>query len=80
MPPKLVWYKDNLAPGPPPQYVIGVINMQMLNLEITEFITHNGVSNVPHINLLGAIRYKKWYEDGSGRQVIHHRISLTTCT
>jgi lysophospholipase L1-like esterase len=74
MPPKLVWYEDNPAPGPPPGYRNRVTDMQLLNQEISEFNSNNGVGNIPHINLMGARRYKKWYEDGSWSQVIHHRM------
>ena len=43
----------------------------MLNQEIEEFNTQRGIANVPHLNLLGARRYKLWYEDGTFRQVVH---------
>ena len=48
--------------------------MQLLNQDIAEFNTQNGVGNIPHINMLGARRYKKWYDDGTWRQFIHHRM------
>ena len=74
LPPRLAWYEDNPPPGPPLSYNNRSDEMMLLNQEIDEFNTQNGASNVPHINLLGARRYKRWYEDGTYRQVIHHRM------
>ena len=74
IPPRLGWYEDNPPPGPPTSYVNRLNDIQMLNQEIEEFNTHNGMGNVPHLNLLGARRYKVWYEDGTHRQVVHHRM------
>ena len=73
LPPRLAWNRENPPPGPPLSYANKSEEIQTLNLEIEEFNTPNGIANVPHINLLGARRYKLWYEDGNYRQVIHHR-------
>ena len=62
MHPRLVWYEDNPPPGPPLKYENMVEEMQMLNLKIQEFNTLDGAGNVLHMNLLGARRYKQWYE------------------
>ena len=74
MPPRLCWYEDNPPPGPPSSYANRLNELQMLNQEIEGFNTQSGIANVPHLNLLGARRYKMWYEDGTCRQVVHHRM------
>ena len=74
IPPRLGWYEDKPPQGPQTSYVNKLSDIQMLNEEIEEFNTLNGMGNVPHLNLLGARRYKVWYEDGTHRQVVHHRM------
>ena len=74
LPPRLAWYEDNPPPGPPLSYANRREEIQALNLDIEQFNAQNGIANVPHLNLLGARRYKLWYEDGTYRQVTHHRM------
>ena len=74
LPPRLVWYDDNPPPGPPLSYVNRFEEMQVLNQKIQDFNILNGAGNVPHMNLLGARRYKQWYDDDTYRRVVHHRM------
>ena len=73
-PPKLVWYADN---GMMPEGHLGNRREELdaLNNDILSFNAQNGLLHVPHFNTLGVRRTKYWFEDGSYRNVLQHRIN-----
>ena len=44
-------------------------------LNILSFNAQNGLFHVPHFNTLGVRRTKEWFEDGSFRNVVQHRMN-----
>ena len=76
-PPKLAWFSDD---GPLPNGHSGSREDEIadLNEMIFNFNAQNGLPYAPHFNTLGVRRYKKWYDDGSWRMIIHHRIGQWT--
>ena len=73
-PPKLVWYPDS---GPMPHGHAGNRRdeIDLLNNDILSFNAQNGLVHVPHFNTLGVRRTKLWYEDGSWRSILQHRMN-----
>ena len=73
-PPKLVWYADN---GTMPEGHMGNRReeIDLLNNDILSFNAQSGLLHVPHFNTLGVRRTKHWYEDGSFRNVVQHRMN-----
>ena len=72
--PKLVWYADN---GTMPEGHMGNRReeIDLLNNDILSFNAQSGLNHVPHFNTLGVRRTKYWYEDGSYRNVVQHRMN-----
>ena len=73
-PPKVAWFRDN---GPLPNGHGGCRENEIskLNDLILNFNAQHGLPFVPHFNTLGVRRYKKYYDDGSWRMVVHHRMN-----
>ena len=73
-PPKLVWYADN---GAMPAGHMGNRReeIELLNNDILSFNAQNGLLHVPHFQTLGVRRTKHWFEDGSFRNVLQHRMN-----
>ena len=73
-PPKLVWYPDS---GPMPPCHAGNRRKELddLNNDILSFNAQNGLVHVPHLNTLGVRRTKLWYDDGSWRSILQHRMN-----
>ena len=49
--------------------------LELLNSDILSFNAQNGLFHVPHFNTLGVRRTKEWFEDGSFRNVVQHRMN-----
>ena len=78
-PPKLVWYPDS---GPLPHGHAGNRRQELddLNNDILSFNAQNGLVHVPHFNTLGVRRTKLWFEDGSWRNILQHRMNQWRAT
>ena len=76
-PPKFTWFRDD---GTVPNGHLGnkEDDIYALNQWIFEFNAQNGVPYVPHFNTLGVRRFKQWYDDGSWRMVVQHRMGQWT--